>query len=341
VLDAGRYATPYGFVRALKRRPITFTAPSHPDAVQLLTVHGAKGLEADVVFVMDSDPEPRNPDTATLLVEWPVDSPWPSRCAFVYSESRCPASLQALLAEENQARRREELNGLYVAMTRARCRLVFSATEPSRPGAGGPSWWEQVGPQATAWTPPAVAAGDPGRRHAGTVLKVLPGPLPEPVRRSEPLPDADTPATRLGKAVHRVLEWATAGSAGDGVAALAEGAAAEFGASATEVARIAARILVGPDSARFFGGPALRWAGNEVPLALDGELQRSDRLVRLDEPHGPVWWVLDYKLRHRPQDLPAYQDQMQRYREAVRRAQPGEVVRCAFITGEGAVIEVP
>ena len=34
-----------------------------------------------------------------------------------------------------EARRREELNGLYVAMSRARERLVFSATEPHRPSA--------------------------------------------------------------------------------------------------------------------------------------------------------------------------------------------------------------
>ena len=55
---------------------------------------------------------------------------------------------------------------------------------------------------------------------------------------------------------------------------------------------------------------------------------------------APAWWVLDYKLQHRPQDLPAYHEQLHRYREAVRRAQPGAAVRCAFISGEGALIEV-
>jgi ATP-dependent helicase/nuclease subunit A len=33
------------------------------------------------------------------------------RCAFVYSESRCPPSLVELLARETEAREREELNG--------------------------------------------------------------------------------------------------------------------------------------------------------------------------------------------------------------------------------------
>ena len=96
MLDGARYATPYNFVRALKRRAVKVSAPVQPDAVQLLTVHGAKGLEAKVVFVMDAQPEASNPDTATLLVDWPVEADRPARCAFIYSESRCPPSLQGL-----------------------------------------------------------------------------------------------------------------------------------------------------------------------------------------------------------------------------------------------------
>jgi ATP-dependent helicase/nuclease subunit A len=49
--------------------------------------------------------------------------------------------------------------------------------------------------------------------------------------------------------------------------------------------------------------------------------------------------VLDYKLNHAPQELAAYRVQLQRYREAVQQVRPGDRVRCAFITGSGAVIE--
>jgi ATP-dependent helicase/nuclease subunit A len=340
VLDAGRYATPYGYVRALKRRAVKVAAPAHPDAVQLLTVHGAKGLEAEVVFVMDADPEPRQVETATVLIDWPVEQAWPRRCAFVYSEAACPPSLQSLQADEEQARRREELNGLYVAMTRARRRLVVSATQPFRPVPGGaPSWWEQVEPQAQAWVAPTAGPQRTIGRVRPAVL-ALPGPLPPVPPAMSPPASADTPATRLGQAVHRVLEWATATATAAPLAELADAAAAEFAAPAGDVARIAGRILAHPDSARFFAGPALRWAGNEVPFAADDELLRIDRLVRLDEGDGPVWWVLDYKLQHRPQELPAYHEQLRRYRTVVQRARPGEPVRCALVTGEGAVVEV-
>ncbi len=336
-LDGARYATPYNFVRALKRRLLKAAAPVQPDAVQLLTVHGAKGLEAKVVFVMDAQPEAAKPDTATLLVDWPVEADRPRRCAFLYSESQCPPSLRELMAEEMKAREREELNGLYVAMTRARERLVFSRTEPYLPGA---SWWARVEALTTPWQPatPTQAVFD----EASPIrLQVLPAGLPAPRTTAPVLRSPDTPATRLGKAVHRVLEW-TSGQAATSVdlAELAEGAAAEFGAPATEVARMAGAIWRNPQCRRFFAGPGLLWAGNEVPMADAGEVLRLDRLVKLDDGAGPTWWVLDYKLALQPGEQAEYREQMQRYRRAVAALAPGEPVRCALVNGQGDVIEV-
>ena len=349
LLDGGRYATPYNFVRALKRRAINVAAPAQQDAVQLLTVHGAKGLEAKVVFVMDADPEPKSTETATLLVDWPVDAAQPRACAFVYSEAVCPPSLVALLEAERAARQREELNGLYVAMSRAKERLVFSATQPRyRPP--GLSWWQRVEPHALHW-PGAMDAPEsaPGPALLPARLRVPPSwqstdvPLqpaqPAAVVRST---DTDTTATRLGQAVHRVLEWASPRPppASVDLRALAQAAALEFGADSAAVARLAGVILNSAECARFFVSPGLRWAGNEVPVSVAGELLRIDRLVMLDEGDGPVWWVLDYKLQHAPQQLAGYRDQLLRYLRAVRGAQPGAVVRCAFVTGAGAVIEI-
>ncbi|MES2992842.1 MAG: UvrD-helicase domain-containing protein [Pseudomonadota bacterium] len=338
-LDGARYATPYNFVRALRRRTIRAASPSHADAVQLLTVHGAKGLEAQVVFVMDADPEPKNPDTATLLIDWPVEAEAPRRCAFVYAESACPGSLQSLYAAELEARRREELNGLYVAMSRARQRLVFSATEPSR-RAGAAPWWARIEPLAAAWQAAPETAGAAPVAAATAPVVLLTHPFPPRDRPEPPAPRApETDATRLGKAVHRALEW----SAGRDEATwneLAHGAALEFDAPPAAVAALARTILCSPDAARFFTGPQLGWAGNEVPVSAAGEALRIDRLVRLDAPGGAVWWVLDYKLSHAPEQLDDYRVQLLRYRDAVRSAQPGATVRCAFLTGSGAVREI-
>ena len=360
LLDGGRYATPYAFVRALKRRAVKSAPPLRADAVRLLTVHGAKGLEAEVVFITDADPERPGNEMTTLLVDWPVEAPHPRRCAFVYNEARCPPSLAPLLGEELAAREREELNALYVAMTRAKERLVFSATEPFQPPLR-PSWWQRVQPFAVAidGAVDVVAAtarpSSPDRRPG--LLRVLPKRAPtvvlpagpaqlslfaveRPRRIAAPTPAGDERARSLGRAVHRLLEWATGPAAATPLADLAAASAAEFGVEADAVARHGAAMLLHPEGARFFVGPQILWSGNEVAIGDASEVLRVDRLVQLDEAAGPTWWVLDYKLHHRPEELEPYRAQLLRYRAVVARAQPGENVRCAFVTGEGRVVEV-
>jgi ATP-dependent helicase/nuclease subunit A len=140
--------------------------------------------------------------------------------------------------------------------------------------------------------------------------------------------------------VHRVLEWASGQPAGADLTDLAEGAAAEFGAPASEVARMAGAIWRNPQCRRFLAGPGLLWAGNEVPMADAGEMLRLDRLVKLDDGAGPTWWVLDYKLALQPGEQAEYREQMQRYRRVVAALAPGEPVRCALVNGQGDVIEV-
>jgi ATP-dependent helicase/nuclease subunit A len=365
-LDGGRYLTPYGFVRALKRQPLSFVAPQQADAVQLLTVHGAKGLEARVVFIVDSDAAPARADTHTLLVEWPVDAAHPSCCAFVKSETKPPPSLAQAMAFEREMRQREELNGLYVAITRAREQLVFSRLEPHRRGEQA-TWWQRaeaaggLGGDAV-WQ---VATGDGvqlgGVSHVdadGAGLVRLPA-TPGFVDRALPLqasssgtavaqPDSDSREAQLGRAVHRVLEWLTTRPLAQRAAALAGAArvaAGEFGLGAGDapaVEQLASRVLFAPGLQPWLDPAALAWAGNEVELVDAGDVLRLDRLVaRPADASGQVleWWVLDYKLQHHPQELPAYREQLGRYQRAVQALQPGEVVRAAFISGAGELIE--
>ena len=92
-LDGGRYTTPYAFVRALKKRAVKAALPVRASTVRLLTVHGAKGLEADTVFVVDTEPERTNPATTTLLVDWagaPVHIVVPRRAALRPGDSVRP-----------------------------------------------------------------------------------------------------------------------------------------------------------------------------------------------------------------------------------------------------------
>jgi len=335
-LDGGRYASPYNFVRALRQRRVLVPASEHADAVRLLTVHGAKGLEARVVFLMDADPQPRRTETAALLVDWPVERTQPARVAFIADEARCPPSLQDLLAQERVARSREEANALYVALTRARQRVIVSRTPPHHSG-DAPSWWSRLEPLASPWQP---LDRDTVPVDSGQASCMAPLPLRRTRLASPSVIDVrDSDAARLGQAVHRMLEWAARPGA-PAREALAAAAALEFAPlDARPVLAIAARILDSASCRRFFDPQTLAWAGNEVPLAgADGQVLRIDRLVKL-AGDGDAWWVLDYKLSADPLGDAANVMQLAVYRQAVAALVPGETVRAGFITGDGALIE--
>ena len=352
-LDGGRYATVYGFVRALRQRALSLPAHAESDAVQLLTVHGAKGLEARVVVLMDCDAAPARADHATLLVDWPVDLPGPRRVAFIASEGSPPPALEPLMRFEQAERQREELNALYVAMTRAKSRLVISRSLSARGGGPG-SWWQRLQELAEPWCPAAAAPQpDAGPAFSLLELPVLPQEqqLPQDLARAEPAElvvrtaELDEMAA-LGEAMHRVLEWAS-GPQGQGAAleALLGAAAQMYGLDARRTERLercVRAILASPECAPFFDPAQLAWAGNEVPVSHGGQDLRLDRLVlRRPEPGAAgQWWVLDYKLHEAPQRQPEYVQQLQQYRAAVQALQPGEPVRTAFITGQGRLVEV-
>ncbi len=341
--QGARLLSVYAFVRELRAGRVAASGAAPAQAVRLLTVHGAKGLEARAVVIADTDPPSRPPERATVLVDWPVEQAAPRRIAFVHNQSAAPPSLASMVEDEAQAARREELNGLYVAMTRAREWLVFSHTQAHR-AADFRSWWVRAHPTAEPWSPSAPSTEQSAEQSVTVpVLPVLTA-LPAAVAAASA---QDAAAARLGQAVHRVLEWA--GRPGAALApaelpAASAAAAAAFGVVGTEAARvqtIAAAVLNSTACARFFGGTALRWAGNEVPMSDGGEPLRIDRLVALAEPGGQLtWWVLDYKLQTGVVSLPLYRDQVRRYVAAVQALQPGDTVRGALITGRGEVLEV-
>jgi ATP-dependent helicase/nuclease subunit A len=341
-LDGARYASVYGFVRALKRRPLMVKPGAASDAVQLLTVHGAKGLEARCVLLMDCDAGAPSSEGPGLLVDWPVDDEAPRTCAFLLSESRCPPSLQPLLAQERDARAREELNGLYVAMTRAQRTLALSAVEPHREAEA--SWWSRLSDSAQPVPAPAAASHGGGARAGDiTTLPELPPSPPAAAPRPTAAPALDDHAARLGEALHRVLEW-HGNRPGVALPQLVQQASASFGLPESAQRGLLAQaqaVLHGPQAARFFDTARLAWAGNEVSVADGDDLLRLDRLVAFDEPGGArTWWVLDYKLQGAPLGVPAYVQQLTRYRDLLRRLQPGDRVRAAFVTAAGAVLEI-
>ena len=352
-LDGGRYATPYAFVRALKAGGLRAPAAVNPDAVRLLTIHGAKGLEAQVVLLLDTDTVERSADSMSVLVDWPGESAAPQKFVFLVSESRPPACAQDALAEEQAARAREELNALYVALTRARGTLAVSSIAPHRETTH--SWWQRLQPFAVPVPEATAQLGTLGAvQHVGgnatfelPELPDLPGlpALPASKRLTESLADAsalpDSDSSRLGQAMHRLLEWDVHTATPpvlDRLTALVARAFRLTPAELEAALAMAGRIRSG-EAAWAWDPAVLAWQGNEVALVHAGQLLRPDRLVQRRDPgHEGHWWVLDYKSAHQPQRSPEKVAQLQAYRAAIRAIYPGQAVKAAFLTGAGALI---
>jgi len=350
--DAGRYPTLAGFIRELAS--LTDDADAAPgeglaadgeNAVRLLTIHGAKGLEAPIVWLLGGSDHPRG-DSYAVLAPWPPTAPQPEHFSLFGKQDEQGNWREPWFAEEAELAQRESDNLLYVALTRAKQGLIVSGD------ADKSAWLRRVD---AAWQGMKLPADLP----AADAVDAAPA-MPIPARIVAPAigqrlpPAAANPAAASGELFHACLEH----HAPPGMPASVGGTSALQGSPrdlpvlaqrlnlATELARIesAARdLLAQPHLARFFDPTQYRRAHNELTLLdADGRVQRLDRVVEFDD----AVWLIDYKTGEdsraasETQLIERHQPQLARYQMLLAALYPGRPIQAALLLADGRLIHL-
>lgn len=95
--------------------------------LRIMTVHSAKGLEAEHVWLFDANATPRGQDTGlTLLLDWPLNDSYPRAITVKRKQSKNSLARASVMQAEAQAYEDEEDHLLYVALTRAKKAVYVS-----------------------------------------------------------------------------------------------------------------------------------------------------------------------------------------------------------------------
>jgi ATP-dependent helicase/nuclease subunit A len=330
------------------------------DCVRVMTVHGAKGLEAPVVFLPDtsSPPQARNDECVFLSTDGPIVS------AAKRDDDTVSAAARAAAEARN---RREHLRLLYVAMTRARDRLIVCGYEDGRYGNGAAqgAWHELVGDALKATGRPldtpfgkGVEHGEARMAAAGIAARMTPLSLPAWLRtpvlvrdaaggvapsRLKGEPPAFSPIGRESKRFKRGLMIHGLLQRLPDIAQRSRAEAARAwlrrqGVGEEEARALAQETLAIVDDGAFkaYFGPDSR-AETPIVGVVRGFTVRGvvDRLsVRADGVD-----ILDFKSDRpaptRPEDAPAaYVLQMALYRAVLMSIFPGKAISCALLWTE-------
>jgi len=349
-VDAGRYPSLPGFLRELAelRRADDNESPSEGkisqagNALRIYTVHEAKGLEAPIVWLLDANAKPPADRGYDVLVDWPTDAKAPVHFSMYGDKASRGQVREHYFVQEDALARREDLNLLYVAMTRAKQALMVSGSGVQLEGV----WYQRIADavaqaQDTRGNPLAVT--QPGQSTLGVSQSSLLNPqschkvdqrlcVALPVGTRKPVMND---AQRYGVWLHGLMEHLTDSAAFDD--ALKGALQRKLNIPSGQMDALwqhALDLLNTPALSRFFDARQHLAASNEVAYVnAQGQLRRMDRLVEFADEV----WVLDYKTGS---NNVSHTAQLEEYRFAMQAIHPHKTVRCALIFADGKFAEV-
>jgi ATP-dependent helicase/nuclease subunit A len=343
-VDGGRYPSLPRFLAEL--RELREAENESPDegkvgevgnALRIYTVHEAKGLEAPIVWLLDANDTRSKHDGYGVLLDWPTNAPRPIHFSLYSTQSAQGKKRGHMFEAEEHYARREGMNLLYVAITRAKQALLVSGngknaeTEEKKKEL---SWYDRIAQTISPVNNPLLLkSGASPEIELPAVVQVnavLQRSLSTGKRTV-----SETVEQRRGTWLHALLQQLSERGSKIDQAALQK----KNGIPAEEMDAIllqAQALLAHPELQRYFDVAHYLSAHNEMPYVnAQGELKRIDRLVEFDSEV----WVLDYKTGASHDPAP-YRAQMMEYRNAMQSVYADKAVRCALIFSDGMLSEM-
>lgn len=371
-VDSGRYPSPTQFRARLRdlreaaeEAPDEAPAPAGEPRVRILTIHAAKGLESPVVFVADATVG-QSARRARALIHWPAQEARPSHF-LLHTHADVQDSLsRELQTTQDKFDQREEMNLLYVALTRAQQFLYISGCAPRKGSNLG--WYGMIAERVATESDPLYASWI---QETGTLPAPLMAPTTAPTVTTHESPAFDArlchpitsgnsrtlspsragrnvadsehedAARTRGNAIHRLLEQLTLAPTPPRKNIL-QRLADELLLDPADAALQtwwdeAMRVLQHPVLRFLFDPAAFAAAHNEVSLLYEHKGQSVhgiiDRLVITPD----TVWVIDYKTHPaaHPGNLALlaepYREQMRLYAQGAACLWPGKKIRPALL----------
>jgi ATP-dependent helicase/nuclease subunit A len=345
--------------------------------VRLMTIHGAKGLEAPFVFILDANNTEWKAPHRGVLLDWPPEQNSPTHLS-MYTAKTLTGERSVVFKKEGEVSQNENWNLLYVAMTRSKQGLWISGVAAkSKSGIKERSWY---GRALAAGIPtldidalnlPSVAIdtkeievergsmpfkidhfqvewGSAITTHQEHLAKIESGALAQELRakaleQAKEEPDPET--LEEGTNFHKLLEFITPDSANQNKPAmpseqeLMNWLGVDQGGANKLIAHVQ-KVLTTPELKHYLTSGEWVQAWNELDIASEqGKSYRMDRLVEFDEHLA----IIDYKLtipEVGSEKYEKYRKQLQGYQAELTRIRKDKTNKAYLISSKGEMVEV-
>ena len=313
------------------------------DCARIMTVHGAKGLEARHVWLVSAvGPSEKNGGGTSWLTVWLSGEDAPTHMSLMKSSHAAVGQRLAWMLQERQAELDESDHLLYVALTRAKYCVHVSGYLKQR--SSEQSWFARLGncggTQHEQW--PHTQTGQPIEETQQVVSNSALNNASDGVSTWQPLPAlpwvqagqymnmVDTQETRQGTAWHAAMQYLnnTAFESFDDwwqrIWPRLEPLCRGLNHTVLEsIQRAVQTVIEHPQLKALLSAPKayqwVEWEWLHIETVsrqgdVTGRFARADRIVLDTNSVPPRWVLMDFKWSVNEESLPEYKKQLDRYK---------------------------